>query len=93
MSAIIRNPYPPLKNKSLSNRIDYFKINFSPTELKVFELKTQRVQDTFIENDLIYNQPEFFRILMLNFDNPDLVAVMQKLYGADCSPLFKRTSL
>lgn len=77
---------------SISNRVDYFKINLTPSELKVLDLKTKRVKAFFSEKNLSYNQHEFFRTLVLNFDNPELMALMSKLYSSDCNLAFKGSS-
>lgn len=74
---------------SLSARIDYLKINFTSSEKKVFNHKEKNVNNYFSENSIVYNQSEFFRVLALNFDNPDFMALMSQLYKKDCNKAFK----
>lgn len=93
MLAPVSKNSSPFKKVHPSNRIDYFKVNLTPSEFKVFDLKTKRVQAFFVDKNLTYNQVEFFRTLILNFDNPELMNLMSKLYASDVSPIFKRTSL
>ncbi|ADR33990.1 hypothetical protein Sulku_1327 [Sulfuricurvum kujiense DSM 16994] len=74
---------------TLSARTDYLKINFTPSEKKVFTHKEKNVNNFFSANGVSYNQTEYFRVLSLNFDNPDLMALMSKLYLTDCNNAFK----
>lgn len=80
-----------IKNNSLSKRTEFLKIFLTPSLLKVFELKEKKVNSFFSENNLSYNQGEFFRVLILNLDDEALMSILCKMYASDCTPLFYRT--
>lgn len=73
-----------------SDSLSYFKINLSEAQMKVFDLKAKKINSFFSDNGYLYNQPEFFKVLLLNFDNPEFMKVMVNLYSADCSTLFHK---
>jgi len=68
--------------------VSYLKVNFSPSELKVFRLKEKTMGKFFAENGFQLNETELFRTFVLNFDNDELMGVLLKLYKEDVSPLF-----
>lgn len=77
------------ERNSSSKRINFFKINLTESEMKVFVHKEKKVNFLFSENNLTFNVNEYFRIFLLNFDNSDLQQLMMRLYASDVHPAFK----
>ncbi len=74
-----------------SDSLSYFKINLSESQMKVFDHKTKKVNSYFSDMGYSFNQPEFFKVLLMNFDNVDFMRVMVDLYASDCSTLFHKS--
>lgn len=79
------------KGLKASDAHSYLKINLSESQMKVFTLKTKNINSFFSDNQLLFNEPEFFKVLLLNFDHPDFMSLMVNLYASDCSTLFHKS--
>ncbi len=81
-----------VKKSKSSVRSEYLKINFTPSEMEVFNHKFKRVSKLYKEKGLVLNLPDFFRILAFNFDDSDLFEAFFPIYSADVSPFFEMGS-
>jgi len=77
-----------LKRFNSLDREQYFKVSLSASEISVYHQKEKRVSSFFKENDCLFNVSEFYRIFLLNFDNPDLQSVMLEIYKKDAQSHF-----
>lgn len=71
------------------DRERYLKISLSESEMKVFDLKMKKISSHFKDKGVLLNQPEFFRIMFSNLDDPDFVNVILSLYQNEIHPMFK----
>lgn len=85
-----KSPIKVEKNRTSSQSLSYLKINFTESQFKVYEHKSKKVNSFFSDNGFVFNEPEFFKVMALNFDNPDFMRVMLDLYVADASKLFRK---
>ena len=80
-----QNPF----SAQCEKKSEYFKILLTPSEYKILDHKLRKVSKNFLDNGLLMNTQELFKIIILNLDDPRLLADLIQLYRNDCQSLFK----
>ncbi|MDX9966522.1 MAG: hypothetical protein RBS26_05920 [Sulfuricurvum sp.] len=74
---------------SASDRVELMRCSLTKAEYCVFLHKAEKIKKAFSDNGFLLNYPEFFRVLLLNLDNPILLKEVLNIYQSDSSEIFK----